>query len=192
MTAVSPATIAMFFENRHYPDRESYLAALADVMRPEYEAIVNVGLTLQIDCPDLGCGHAMYAGKSADEVKKLVPAHVEVLVHTMLGLNADGLLVESANPRHEHEWRVWRDVALPDGRKLLPGVISHVTNVVEHPELVAERLARVARLVGPENVVASTDCGFAQGPFVRRVHPSIMWAKLGALAEGAQLASERL
>jgi 5-methyltetrahydropteroyltriglutamate--homocysteine methyltransferase len=87
---------------------------------------------------------------------------------------------------------VWEDVELPDGRMLLPGVVSHVTNVVEHPELVAERLARLARIVGPERVMASTDCGFAQGPFVQRVHPSIQWAKLGALVEGARLASERL
>jgi 5-methyltetrahydropteroyltriglutamate--homocysteine methyltransferase len=87
---------------------------------------------------------------------------------------------------------VWEDVRLPEGRKLLPGVVSHVTNVVEHPELVAERLERLARIAGPENVVASTDCGFAQGPYVRRVHPSIQWAKLESLAEGARIATERL
>ena len=93
-----------------------------------------------------------------------------------------------ANPRHEHEWRVWEDVKLPKGSVLIPGVISHATNVVEHPELVAERIARVAKLVGPQNVIASTDCGFAQGPFTRRVHPSIQWAKLRALGEGARIA----
>ena len=96
------------------------------------------------------------------------------------------------NPRHEHEWRVWENVKLPAGRKLIPGVISHVTNVVEHPQLVAERLTRLAKLVGRENVMAGTDCGFAQSPYVRRVHPSIMWAKLEALAEGARLASQEL
>jgi 5-methyltetrahydropteroyltriglutamate--homocysteine methyltransferase len=114
------------------------------------------------------------------------------IVDLILRVRVGGYSVEQANPRHEHEWRVWEDVALPEGRRLLPGVISHATNVVEHPELVAERLTRLAGLVGAENVVASTDCGFAQGPFVRRVHPSIMWAKLGALVEGARLASERL
>ena len=86
---------------------------------------------------------------------------------------------------------MWQDVELPGGKKIAPGVISHATNVVEHPELVAERIERIARLVGPENVLASTDCGFAQGPYIRRVHPTIQWAKLEALAEGAQIASGR-
>ena len=106
--------------------------------------------------------------------------------------NAGTYLFENANPRHEHEWRVWEDVALPAGKKLAPGVISHATNVVEHPELVAERLERIGRLVGPENLVASTDCGFAQGPYLRREHPTIQWAKLQALAEGARIASRSL
>jgi 5-methyltetrahydropteroyltriglutamate--homocysteine methyltransferase len=110
----------------------------------------------------------------------------------ILQVNAGTILFEAANPRHEHEWRVWEDVELPAGKKLAPGVISHATNVVEHPELVAERLERIARLVGAENVIASTDCGFAQGPYLRRVHPTIMWAKLEALAEGAATASRRL
>jgi 5-methyltetrahydropteroyltriglutamate--homocysteine methyltransferase len=101
-------------------------------------------------------------------------------------------VIEGANPRHEHEWKVWKDVKLPDGKVLIPGVISHATNVVEHPELVAERIVRLARIVGRENLIAGTDCGFAQGPFHRRVHPSIMWAKLEALAEGARLASREL
>ena len=84
------------------------------------------------------------------------------------------------------------DVKLPEGKKLLPGVVSHCTNVVEHPELVAERITRLAKLVGRNNVIGSTDCGFAQGPFTRRTHPSIMWAKLRSLAEGARLASKEL
>jgi len=97
-----------------------------------------------------------------------------------------------ANPRHEHEWRVWEHVKLPDGKVLLPGVVTHSTNIVEHPELVAERIVRLAKLVGRERVIASTDCGFAQGPFTRRVHPSIQWAKLKSLVEGARLASKAL
>ncbi|HWH25085.1 MAG TPA: cobalamin-independent methionine synthase II family protein [Pseudolysinimonas sp.] len=100
--------------------------------------------------------------------------------------------IEQANPRHEHEWQVWKDVKLPEGRKLVPGVIAHTTNVVEHPELVAERIVRLAEIVGRDNVIAGTDCGFAQGPYVQRVHPTIQWAKLRALTEGARLASERL
>ena len=114
------------------------------------------------------------------------------IVKLVLKVRAGAYVIEGANPRHEHEWRIWEDVKLPKGKVLVPGVISHATNVVEHPALVAERIVRLAKLVGRENVVASTDCGFAQGPFYRRVHPSIMWAKLEALAVGARLASNEL
>jgi 5-methyltetrahydropteroyltriglutamate--homocysteine methyltransferase len=114
------------------------------------------------------------------------------IVDLILKVRAGAYLIEAANPRHEHEWRVWKDVKLPEGKILAPGVVSHGTNVVEHPELVAERILRFASLVGRENVIASTDCGFAQEQFNRRVHPSIMWAKLEAMAEGARIASEEL
>ena len=114
------------------------------------------------------------------------------IAHLVLQVKAGAYVIEGANPRHEHEWRVWKDVKLPAGKILMPGVISHATNVVEHPELVCERIVRYAQLVGRENVIAGTDCGFAQGPFYRRVHPSIMWAKLEALAQGARLASKEL
>jgi 5-methyltetrahydropteroyltriglutamate--homocysteine methyltransferase len=114
------------------------------------------------------------------------------LVDLLLRIKVGGYSIEGANPRHAHEWRVWETVKLPEGRTLIPGVISHATNIVEHPELVAERIVRLARLVGRENVIASTDCGFAQGALYRRVHPSIMWAKLEALVEGAALASKEL
>jgi 5-methyltetrahydropteroyltriglutamate--homocysteine methyltransferase len=114
------------------------------------------------------------------------------VVDLILGMKVGALVIEGANPRHEHEWRVWESAKLPQGRVLIPGVISHATNVVEHPELVAERIVRLARLVGRENLLAGTDCGFAQGPFHRRVHPSIMWAKLDALVKGARLASAQL
>jgi 5-methyltetrahydropteroyltriglutamate--homocysteine methyltransferase len=114
------------------------------------------------------------------------------IVDLVLRVKAGAYCIEMGNPRHEHEWRVWETAKLPAGRKLIPGVISHSTNVVEHPDLVAERLLRLAKLVGRENVLAGTDCGFAQSPFVRRVHPSIMWAKLEALAEGARRASHEL
>ncbi|HEY5963033.1 MAG TPA: cobalamin-independent methionine synthase II family protein, partial [Xanthobacteraceae bacterium] len=100
--------------------------------------------------------------------------------------------VEQANPRHEHEWTVWQSVKLPPGKKLIPGVISHATNIVEHPELVKQRLVRLANIVGRENVLAGTDCGFAQSPFAKRVHESIMWAKLRSLSEGAKLATQEL
>jgi 5-methyltetrahydropteroyltriglutamate--homocysteine methyltransferase len=114
------------------------------------------------------------------------------IVDLILKVRAGACLIESANPRHEHEWQVWKEVKLPPGKVLIPGVISHVTNVVEHPELVAERILRFANLLGRENVMAGTDCGFAQGTFYRRVHPTIMWAKLEALVQGARLASKQL
>jgi 5-methyltetrahydropteroyltriglutamate--homocysteine methyltransferase len=114
------------------------------------------------------------------------------IVDLILKIRVGAYVIEGANPRHEHEWKVWKGVKLPAGRVLIPGVISHATNVVEHPELVAERVVRFAKLVGRENVIAGSDCGFAQGPFHRRVHPSIMWAKLEALAAGARLASKEL
>jgi 5-methyltetrahydropteroyltriglutamate--homocysteine methyltransferase len=114
------------------------------------------------------------------------------IVHLVLKVKAAAYVIEGANPRHEHEWNVWKSVKLPAGKILMPGVISHATNVVEHPELVAERIVRLAKVVGRENVIAGTDCGFAQGPFYRRVHPSIMWAKLKAMAEGAKLATKEL
>ena len=114
------------------------------------------------------------------------------IVDVLLRAKVGAFVIEGANPRHEHEWQVWKTAKLGAGQVLIPGVISHATNVVEHPELVAERIVRLAKIVGRENVIAGTDCGFAQGPFYRRVHPSIMWAKLEALAAGARLASREL
>jgi 5-methyltetrahydropteroyltriglutamate--homocysteine methyltransferase len=114
------------------------------------------------------------------------------IVDLILRVKVGAYVIEGANPRHEHEWQVWKKAPLAPGQVLIPGVISHATNVVEHPELVAERIVRLAKIIGRENVIAGTDCGFAQGPFHRRVHPSIMWAKLEALVAGARLASQEL
>jgi 5-methyltetrahydropteroyltriglutamate--homocysteine methyltransferase len=114
------------------------------------------------------------------------------IVDLILKVRAGAYVIEGANPRHEHEWKVWQDVKLPAGKVLMPGVISHATNIVEHPALVSERIVRLARLVGRENVIAGTDCGFAQSPMYRRVHPSIMWAKFEALVEGARHATNEL
>lgn len=111
------------------------------------------------------------------------------IVDLILKINAQGFSIEAANPRHEWEWTVWQDVKLPDGKILIPGVISHAISHVEHPELIAQRLRRFAELVGRENVIASSDCGFAQGAGLQRQVPSIVWAKLASLAEGARLAS---
>src|SRR5579859_176962 len=114
------------------------------------------------------------------------------IVDLVLKVQAQAYSVEAANPRHEYEWKVWREVKLPDGKILIPGVITHSTNVVEHPETIAERIERYAAVVGRENVLAGADCGFAQGWNMARTHPSVQWAKLQALARGAHLASERL
>jgi len=114
------------------------------------------------------------------------------IVDLILKVKVGAYVIEGANPRHEHEWQVWKNAKLGSGQILIPGVISHATNVVEHPELVAERIIRLAKIIGRENVIAGTDCGFAQGPFYRRVHPSVMWAKLATLSEGARLASKEL
>lgn len=114
------------------------------------------------------------------------------IVDIVLRIKAGALSVEAANARHEHEWKVWEDVTLPQDMVLIPGVVGHAANTIEHPELVAQRLTNFARLVGRENVIAGTDCGFSQGSLNPRVHASIMWAKLGALVEGAQIASKQL
>jgi 5-methyltetrahydropteroyltriglutamate--homocysteine methyltransferase len=119
-------------------------------------------------------------------------APLEAIVDLIMRVKAGAYAIEAANPRHEHEWRVWEDVKLPEGRILIPGVITHHTTTVEHPRLVADRIVRYARLVGRENVIAGTDCGFAQIDTISRVHPEVMWAKYEALVEGARIASAEL
>ena len=223
MTAASPGVIALFFEDRFYGDREQYLGALAEAMRPEYEAIVDAGVTLQLDCPDLAAGrHTVFAGLSLEEFRRDIALNVEALNHATRGISPErmrlhlcwgnyegphthdvpladiidvvldatplGLSIEASNPRHGHEWTVFAERPLPEGKYLIPGVIDSTSNVVEHPELVAQRLERFASVVGAERVVAGTDCGF--GTFVGRpqVTPTVAWAKLRALVEGAGLA----
>ena len=117
---------------------------------------------------------------------------LKTLVDLVLKVRAQAYSLEAANPWHEHEWQVWKDVKLPEGKILIPGVVTHSTNVVEPPELVAWRIKNFAGLVGRENVIAGTDCGFSQSYNVVRVHPSVQWAKLKSLAEGAQIASKEL
>jgi 5-methyltetrahydropteroyltriglutamate--homocysteine methyltransferase len=106
----------------------------------------------------------------------------------LVTIRAQAYSIEAANPRHEHEWLVWEDVKLPEGKILMPGVVSHAISHVEHPELIAQRITRFAKIVGRENVIASTDCGFAQASRIARQHPSIVWAKLESMAEGARIA----
>src|SRR3972149_3817912 len=124
-------------------------------------------------------------------VPHVADAPLEAIVDLILRVKAAAYSIEAANARHEHEWQVWEKTKLPPGKILIPGVVTHHTITVEHPELVAQRIERFARLVGPENVIGGTDCGFAQAAIIQRVHPSIMWAKLASLVEGAQIASKR-
>ena len=125
-------------------------------------------------------------------VPHLADAPLEEIVGFILNVRAGAYSIEAANPRHEHEWRVWESHKLPEGKILIPGVVTHHTITVEHPRLVADRIVRFARLVGRENVIAGTDCGFAQAQFIQRAAPSVMWAKFEALVEGARIASAEL
>jgi 5-methyltetrahydropteroyltriglutamate--homocysteine methyltransferase len=124
-------------------------------------------------------------------VPHVADAPLEAMTGLILGVNAGAYSIEAANPRHEWEWEVWEHAKLPDGKILIPGVISHHMTTVEHPRLVAQRLERFARIVGRENVIGGADCGFAQTSTIARTHPEVMWAKFASLAEGARLASGR-
>jgi 5-methyltetrahydropteroyltriglutamate--homocysteine methyltransferase len=125
-------------------------------------------------------------------VPHVADAPLEALIDLILQVKAGAYSIEAANPRHEHEWRVWETARLRPGQVLIPGVITHHITTVEHPRLIADRIIRFAKLVGRENVIAGTDCGFAQSQGTQRVHPSVMWAKFEALAEGARLATREL
>ncbi|HEX5367847.1 MAG TPA: cobalamin-independent methionine synthase II family protein [Dehalococcoidia bacterium] len=125
-------------------------------------------------------------------VPHVADAPLPAIIDLVLQVKAGAYSFEAANPRHEHEWTLWHNHKLRDGQIIIPGVVTHHTTVVEHPELVAQRIVRFAELVGRENVIAGTDCGFAQGAFTQRVHPSVMWAKLESLVEGARIASREL
>ena len=227
MTAASPGVIANFLPNEYYPTEEAYLYALADVMKDEYNAIVDAGLLLQIDCPDLAMTRvSQFSDLSVEEFKKIVELHVEVINYALKGIDPErmrlhlcwgntegphhhdiplkeivnmvlkarplGLSFEGANPRHAHEWKVWEDVDLPDGKLLIPGVLDSTTNFIEHPELIAQRITNYANIVGRENVMAGSDCGFGTSAWGRKVEANIAWAKLASMAEGARLASQEL
>jgi 5-methyltetrahydropteroyltriglutamate--homocysteine methyltransferase len=227
MNSVSPGTIAVFQPNEYYPSHESYLEALAEAMRSEYEMIVGAGLLLQIDCPDLAMGrHSRFRNMTDDEFLRAASCQVEALNHALSNIPADrvrmhvcwgnyegshvhdipldrivpialrakpmALLIEGANPRHEHEWEVWASVKLPEGKLLVPGVIASNSNYVEHPELVSQRILRYANLVGRERVMAGTDCGFGTFAGFGPVYPPFCWMKLRALADGARRASGKL
>ena len=227
MTAASPGVIANFLPNEYYPTEEAYLYGLAEVMKDEYRAIVEAGLLLQIDCPDLAMTRiTQFSHLSEEEFKKIVELHVEVVNYALSGLDPErvrlhlcwgntegphhhdiplkeivnivlqatplGLSFEGANPRHAHEWKVWENVKLPEGKLLIPGVLDTTTNFIEHPELIAQRIINYANIVGRENVMASSDCGFGTSAWGRKVETNIAWAKLASMVEGARLASQEL
>jgi 5-methyltetrahydropteroyltriglutamate--homocysteine methyltransferase len=222
LPAITPGTVEHWLRNEYYPDEESFLEAIADVLHEEYKAIADAGLVLQVDDPDLPDGWQMFPDMTVEQYRQYAGLRMEALKHALRGLPVEQVRhhicwgshhgphrddiplrdivdlflavpagcysVEAANPRHEHEWTVWEDVKLPDGATLMPGVVGHSSDIIEHPELVAQRLVRYADLVGAENVIAGTDCGLGG----RVSHPEIVWAKLEDLAAGARLASSRL
>ncbi len=228
MNAASPGVIALFQPDEYYGDPDAYLEALAEAMRPEYEAIVAAGFLLQIDSPDIGLGrHMTYKHSTDDEYLRVVERHVEVLDHALRNVPAErvrmhvcwgnyegphhrdiemrtilpalmkakpqGLLFEASNPRHQHDWQAFRDHAdlVPDDRVLIPGVIDSTTNFIEHPEVVAQRIAQFTALVGADRVIAGSDCGFSTFAGFGAVDPDIVYAKLETLAVGAEIASSR-
>jgi 5-methyltetrahydropteroyltriglutamate--homocysteine methyltransferase len=223
MNAASPGVISLFLQNAHYPTRENYLGALADAMREEYRTILEAGLDLQLDCPDLALSrHMLFTHLDDDAFLRVAATHVEALDHALEGLprerirlhicwgNYEGphvcdidmakvfpllmrvparyILFETANPRHGHEWAVFRDRAreIPDDKVLVPGAVDTTTNFVEHPDLVAQRLRHFTDIVGHERVVAGSDCGFGTFAGFGAVDPEIAWAKLATLKEGAR------
>ncbi len=227
MTAASPGVIAAFLANNYYPTDEEYIFALADAMKPEYDAIAAAGIVLQVDCPDLAMTRAMlgndaltdeefrtrYGCTCGRSITRCATSRLSRCGCTCAGATANGrtsqnragkhhrhalearptgLVFEAANPRHEHEWKIWKDVRLPDGKVLIPGVLDTTTNFVEHPELVAQRIIRLAQIVGRENVIAGTDCGFGTFAGFYTVKPRVTWLKLASMAAGAQIASEYL
>jgi len=227
MNAASPGVISAFQSNRHYPTHEEYVDAIVNAMKPEYDAILQAGLVLQLDCPDLAMArHTGFQELSEEEFLRRAEYQVEALNHAVRDIPAErmrmhicwgnyegphdhdielekilaivlkakpaGILFEAANPRHRHEWAVWRDAKLPDHKILIPGCVSSTSNYVEHPQLIAEQLCQYADIVGRERVIAGTDCGFGTFAGYSRVDPAIAYKKLSALAEGAARATDVL
>lgn len=206
----------------YYPNEDEYLRACAKAIREEYRSIIEAGFVLQIDMPvakfnTLGMEmadfrrrfgllvevlnetleglpedrirlHLCYGGWSGPHSED---AELPDLVDMILQINAQGFSYDQ-NPRHEWEWEIWKDTKLPDGKVLIPGCVGHTTEVIEHPELVRQRIVRLANLVGRQNVIASTDCGLAQSVFGPKIHPDLVWAKFKTLAEGARRATQEL
>ncbi len=226
MSAASPGVVSLFFRNDYYKDFETYIYAIAEAMRHEYETVTKAGFVLQIDCPDLAMGrHIQYADLSLADFRKRAQLHVEALNQALKNIPPEQLRMhvcwgnyegphhcdvpladvidivftarpsaisfEAANPRHAHEWTLFERVKLPDGKLLIPGVIESKSNFIEHPELIAQRIGRYAKLVGRENVVAGSDCGYGTWVGQAAVDPDVVFAKLKAMADGAALATKQ-
>jgi 5-methyltetrahydropteroyltriglutamate--homocysteine methyltransferase len=226
LSSASPGVTTFFFRNDFYPSHEDYLFAVAEAQRHEYEAIVNAGMTLQVDCPDLGMGrHTQYAHLDVKGFREKMELHIEALNRALVNIPADkvrmhlcwgnypgphhcdvplaeivdivwkakphAVLFEAANPRHAHEWTVFEQVKVPEGKILIPGVIECQSNYIEHPELVAQRIGRYANLVGRDNLMAAVDCGFSIHVGSGGVDPDVVWAKLASLAQGAAIATRK-
>ena len=227
MPAASPGVISVFQPNEFYKTEDDYLERLSEVMREEYETIVNAGFVLQLDCPDLAMGRHILAKGQPDEAfvrraevqiealnhaLRNVPANMARLhlcwgnyegphicdiplgkiIRTVLKAKPQVISFEASNPRHAHEWAVFKEVKLPDDKVLMPGVIDSLTNFIEHPDYVAERICRFADVVGRERVLAGSDCGFGTFVGFGKVFPEFCYMKLKAMAEGAEIASKRL
>jgi 5-methyltetrahydropteroyltriglutamate--homocysteine methyltransferase len=218
MPSLAPRALG---KNEYYPSGEEFLLAIADAMREEYRAIVDAGFILQVDDPWLTAlyhddpyrfgpdkhvellNHALrgippervryHTCYGINEGPRIHDVPLIQLVDHLLRINASAYSFEAANPRHQHEWHVWEQVKLPEGKVLIPGMICHAYNIVEHPELIADLLVTYARLVGRESVIAGADCGFSStATFSPEIDPKVVWAKFQALAEGARMATQRL
>jgi 5-methyltetrahydropteroyltriglutamate--homocysteine methyltransferase len=227
MNAASPGVLINFIPDRHYKSEAAYLAALADAMAAEYEAIHKAGFLLQIDAPDLAMTrNLLHSDKSEAEFVKIAARNMEALNHATRNIppgamrlhlcwgnyagphkhdielgkilpivattRAQAISFEGANPRHEHEWEDWKTAKLPADKVLIPGVIDSASNFVEHPRLIAQRIANYASVVGRERVIAGADCGFGTFGKSTTVYETVVWAKFAALFEGAKLASRKL
>ena len=226
MNAASPGVISLFLQNDYYPSRQDYLEALSEVMRAEYKTIIDSGLELQLDCPDLALSrHMLFAEMSDDEFIAIADGHVAALNHalealpkdkirvhicwgnyegphicdismdkvfsTLMNTHAGYVLFETSNPRHAHEWTVFKTRAdeVPADKILIPGVLDSTTNFVEHPDVVTQRLERFTSVFGPDRVMAGADCGFGTFAGFGAVDPEIAWAKLAVLRQGADSAN---
>jgi 5-methyltetrahydropteroyltriglutamate--homocysteine methyltransferase len=227
MGSISPGQIAFNYPNQHYGSHEEYLGALVDALSYEYRAIIDAGLNLQIDSPDLAmAAHSRSVGSSITSWDQHLPLAIEAINAALDGIppervrlhvcwgnyagphhcdvpfadiagevvkaNVGTIYPEGGNPRHEHEWRVFGDLELPDGMKVILGVIDTKTNYIEHPQVVADRLVRVGRLIGRDRLLAGTDCGFDTFIKFSQVDPAVAWHKLASMVQGAELATAEL